>query len=152
MSDKGFFTDWCDKQLDLYHAPRTIGDPMADWLTFDHEQKRIWKEINERSVRSTRFDTYDRFEDEPDEYNDDDDEWSYNLERRAVPAPAPKKKSDSKGSLTLGEVILLDVIMWTMMAVALQYKGDWSLLGIVGFALLFLGTVLGFCVWSVHKN
>lgn len=53
MSKKDSDGDWFDQQLEMYHAPRLIGDPMSDWILFQDEQERIWQEVEaEENQRS----------------------------------------------------------------------------------------------------
>lgn len=113
MAGKGFYSDWCDQQLNLYHAPRTTGDPMVDWQVFDQQEKRIWKEINEGNGKYYGSGSYST------------------------------KKESSGGGITLGQGCILLVVVIAMDWFLMTDDCEWSLLGILLLMVAFFGNALG---------
>lgn len=122
MSKKGFYTEWCDEQLDLYHAPRATGDPMIDWHIYDQNQKRIWKEINEKSSGHYYAGVPDR-----------------------------KKESDG-GGMTLGQVLIMLVVVIAMDWFLFTYEGTPNLIEVLLLTVTFFGIIGGLCLCFDHVN
>lgn len=122
MAGKGFYSDWCDEQLNLYHAPRATGDPMVDWQIFDQQQKRIWKEINEGNGKYYGSGSYST------------------------------EKESCGGGITLGQVCILLAVVIAMDWFLFTSDRDWSLLGILLLTVVFLGTIFGLYIWFEHMN
>lgn len=122
MSEKGFYTEWCEGQLDLYHAPRATGDPMIDWHIYDQNQKRIWKEINEGNGKHSISGSY-----------------------------YTKKESDG-GGMTLGQVLIMLVVAIAMDWFLFTYEGTPNLLEVLLLAVAFFGIIGGLYLYFDYVN
>lgn len=122
MSEKGFYTEWCEGQLDLYHAPRATGDPMIDWHIYDQNQKRIWNEINEGNGKHYVSGSYET-----------------------------KKESDG-GGMTLGQGCIMLVVAIAMDWFLFTYEGTPNLLELLLLTVAFFGIIGGMYFYFDHAN